>query len=277
MYALFEGELTEGGEPVVLLSAQSQEDEVQEEVTLVAQADDGQTPQLLPSQSDDVTVHAVTHRPVVYELEGGVNNAANPSVITSMSDVTKLKAATRRGYTFTGWQNSKGEQVTQVSGTDADTSEPLVLTATYTADQYPITYELDGGTNAASNPSSYTTEDAVKLQPATKDGYSFAGWYLDAAHTEPTSGVPLNSVGPITFYAAWEAAPVDPDKPSDDQREADNKDAGGSTSGSGEKDGGAKGSLAKTGDVAWPTACASLAVCGFALIAASRLSKNRRR
>lgn len=42
---------------------------------------------------------------------------------------------------------------------------------------YSITYNLDGGTNNASNPSSYNVLYSVNLKDPTRAGYKFAGWY----------------------------------------------------------------------------------------------------
>ena len=49
----------------------------------------------------------------------------------------------------------------------------------YTANEYTITYNLNGGTNNASNPSKYTILYGVSFAAPTKAGYTFAGWFLD--------------------------------------------------------------------------------------------------
>ena len=53
--------------------------------------------------------------------------------------------------------------------------------------EYTITYHLDGGTNALKNPDVYTAEDSITLMDATKEGYDFAGWFLDSDKTEQIS------------------------------------------------------------------------------------------
>ena len=48
----------------------------------------------------------------------------------------------------------------------------------YLASTYQVIYHLNGGTNNPSNPTSFSTSDAnYTLQPATRSGYKFLGWY----------------------------------------------------------------------------------------------------
>ena len=47
----------------------------------------------------------------------------------------------------------------------------------YQAINYSITYNLDGGTNNAANPSTYNVLNGVSLKAPTKPGYKFLGWY----------------------------------------------------------------------------------------------------
>ena len=70
--------------------------------------------------------------------------------------------------------------------------------------QYQITYELDGGTNAAANPASYyPLPTATALQDPVKAGYTFDGWYKDAAFTSRITEIPKGHVGNMTLYAKW--------------------------------------------------------------------------
>lgn len=47
----------------------------------------------------------------------------------------------------------------------------------YAPNSYSITYNMNGGTNNSSNPSSYNVLYGVTLKNPTKKGYTFAGWY----------------------------------------------------------------------------------------------------
>jgi hypothetical protein len=72
------------------------------------------------------------------------------------------------------------------------------LTANFEAIVYNITYNLDGGSNHAGNPSTYTVEDAVSLQAPAKQGNDFAGWIEGDEIAE-------GSTGDRTFTAQWAA------------------------------------------------------------------------
>jgi uncharacterized repeat protein (TIGR02543 family) len=67
---------------------------------------------------------------------------------------------------------------------------------------YNITYTLDGGTNHASNPATYTIEDTpVTLQAPTKSEYTFNGWSDGGVIAE-------GSTGDKAFTAQWTAIPT---------------------------------------------------------------------
>ena len=70
-----------------------------------------------------------------------------------------------------------------------------------------ITYELDGGTNSASNPDTYLEgKEVVDLATPSKEGYTFAGWYTDAtfAADKKVTSIDVDQTGDITLYAKFE-------------------------------------------------------------------------
>jgi uncharacterized repeat protein (TIGR02543 family) len=71
---------------------------------------------------------------------------------------------------------------------------------------YTISYNLNGGTNSADNPDSYSAEStAITLYAATREGYAFGGWYTDIWLTIAVTGAAIeqDSTGNKTFYARW--------------------------------------------------------------------------
>ncbi len=84
----------------------------------------------------------------------------------------------------------------------------LAVTLTIRLNPYQINYELNGGTNAAANPSFYhPTSTSIALQAPVKAGYTFDGWYEDAAFTSKITEIAKGHVGNMTLYAKWTEVP----------------------------------------------------------------------
>ncbi|SOC03983.1 leucine-rich repeat protein [Pseudobutyrivibrio ruminis] len=76
-------------------------------------------------------------------------------------------------------------------------------------------YQLNGGSAVGTYPSSYVNDEGsssnILLHHPVKEGYVFAGWYLDAKFTKPIgrnntsySYIPISSLtGKATLYAKW--------------------------------------------------------------------------
>ena len=139
---------------------------------------------------------------ITYELNGGTNNPSNPASYTIESDVITLKDPSRNGYDFSGWYKTSAfsDQVTEIIG---GSHGDLVLYAKWTPIVYSITYNLDGGTNNPSNPSTYTIESVFDFADATKTGYQFAGWFDDGDNR--VSSIAVGTTGSLTLTAHWTA------------------------------------------------------------------------
>ncbi len=76
--------------------------------------------------------------------------------------------------------------------------------------KYKIMYEVNGGSNNADNPSiyDYTTAE-VMLRNPTKEGYTFEGWYADAAFSQGITKISGVNIGDLMLYAKWKKN-VDP-------------------------------------------------------------------
>ncbi len=139
-------------------------------------------------------VYALVVYPITYTLNGGVNGA-NPATYTVESPTIALADATQAGYAFLGWTPA-GVIPTGSTGARAfaaNWSAPLV---------YDITYVLNGGTNDAGNPATYTVESpTITLAAPTREGYDFLGW-------TPDGTIPAGSTGDVTFTARWSDAHV---------------------------------------------------------------------
>jgi uncharacterized repeat protein (TIGR02543 family) len=107
-----------------------------------------------------------------------------------------VTAIPNTGYGFVNWT---------VEGTPISSSNPFVFEVTsdtlihanFEAIAYNIAYELNGGTNHADNPVTYTIESPlITLQVPTHEGYTFTDW------TEGDT-IAAGSVGNKTFTAQW--------------------------------------------------------------------------
>ena len=120
----------------------------------------------------------------------------------------KITIPTRTGYTFNGYYDaaSGGTQYYKVDGSSARTWNKTAATTLYaqwTATNYTITYNTNGGNSIAQK--TYTIETATfNLPTPTRTGYTFAGWYGNANLTgNNVTQVAKGSTGNKTFYAAW--------------------------------------------------------------------------
>ena len=123
---------------------------------------------------------------ITYELAGGTNSKENPTTYT-VEDTIALKAATREGYTFTGWVDGEGSKMESINA--GTTAGNLILTATWNdGDQYLLTLDLDGGEADASTVSVQYDKEYALPTPAKK-GYEFLGWHLeDSTDIFPAEG-----------------------------------------------------------------------------------------
>ena len=148
---------------------------------------------------------------ITYDLGGGSlePGETNPDKYTVETPDYVLRNPVRTGYTFDGW-TEEGKTGTQKNVTIAKGSTGnKKFTANWTAVEYTITYDLNGGEMKAGeiNPEKYTIEtpDYVLRNPV-RTGYTFTGWTWDGqteAKTEVT--ITKGSMGSEAYTANWTA------------------------------------------------------------------------
>ena len=142
---------------------------------------------------------------VTYENVTGATHT-NPATFQYTTPTIALTDATKTGYTFDGWF-ADSELTQAVTEIPQGTHEDLTLYAKFTPIVYNINYTLNGGTNAAANPATYTIEQAVAFADPTKEHYTFNAWYTEAGFTNATTGITLGSYGDKAVFAKF--TPVD--------------------------------------------------------------------
>ncbi|MBR4742608.1 MAG: InlB B-repeat-containing protein, partial [Oscillospiraceae bacterium] len=164
-----------------------------------------EVPATMPAQ--DLTITA-TWEPIKYTItynaNGGTVPAGAVTEYTIESDTITLPTPTREGYGFEGWYENEDLSGTAVTEIAAGSTGSRTYYAKWTAGAYTITYVLDGGTNAAANPATYTVEDAITLADPVKEGYTFNGWYRNAEFSgDAVTTIAKGSTGDITLYAKF--------------------------------------------------------------------------
>lgn len=139
-----------------------------------------------------------------YVLNGGTNATGNPGTYTCGAGVAVILDASREGYNFDGWYDNATFTGTKVTGIATTESGNKTLYAKFSGKTYDITYELNGGSNAAENPATYTCGTGVAtLGDASKAGYTFDGWYKDADFSTPVTSIPASEYGALKLYAKF--------------------------------------------------------------------------
>jgi uncharacterized repeat protein (TIGR02543 family) len=138
----------------------------------------------------------------------GVDRASVPPATAYMENETVPVFAgslNKTGYTFVGWEKEGTDNLYPRGGAFKIVGT-TTLVAIWDPIEYDIYYELDGGTNAKTNPELFTIESPdIPLASPSKDGYLFSGWFRDAAFASRVVGpaIPQGSTGEKTFYAMW--------------------------------------------------------------------------
>ena len=143
---------------------------------------------------------------ITYHLDGDSYNS-NPASYNEETATITLNPAIKIGYDFVGWYDNaacSGSPVTHIVKGSTGNKE---FWPKWKARSYTITYHLNGGENAAGNPANYTIEtETIILNPAVKTGYTFVGWYDNAACIGyPVMHIAKGNKDNKAFWAKWEA------------------------------------------------------------------------
>ena len=132
-------------------------------------------------------------------FDTGAPDKTIPPVDVEVGATVEMPTLVNAGYDFLGWYN--GEQLWDF---ETPIEEPVTLTAKWKPITYKVQYYLNGGTNAKTNPGTYTIETGLDLAAPTRDGKVFLGWYIDATLKTPLYGAdPGNRTQDVTLYAKW--------------------------------------------------------------------------
>lgn len=132
---------------------------------------------------DDISVEN-TFYPATFEADEFKATAATAAEFTDGT----LLANLGNGSDVSVWVQGEGDAYPKLNGVF-----------------YDITYTLNGGVNDAANPVHFSPKQEISLQPATKEGDVFEGWFLDSNFAIPVEKIAATAEGNQKFFAKWQS------------------------------------------------------------------------
>ena len=114
------------------------------------------------------------------------------------SEITEPAAPVKTGYTFAGWTYKNADTNAAYTGTTVPDFN-LTATATWTVNQYTITFAETGDTTIDAITGDYGKAVGTVANP-TKAGYDFAGWDKEIPETIPAEDVTITAQWNIHKY-----------------------------------------------------------------------------
>ena len=138
---------------------------------------------------------------ITYNANGGTVAHEETGVVYDVAYM--LEVPTRAGYNFEGWYLGESLVENGVWNGDSD----ITVVAEWSAINYDIIYDLDGGTLLTANPSAYNIEsEKITLNIPQKFGYTFIGWIgTDVSEPTLTLEIASGSIGNRSYVANWVA------------------------------------------------------------------------
>lgn len=166
--------------------------------------------------SSSVTVNVEIAESVT--ISAGAHGSVSPSGIVYANNNhvhPSITATANTNYHFVNWTSSYPSSAWVASAKSATTTvtataSGYTITANFAGDQYSITYKDKGnvaytGNNEGSLPATHTYGTATTLVNGSKTGFTFDGWYTDAACTV-SAGSSIGATAKtsnFTLYAKW--------------------------------------------------------------------------
>lgn len=176
-----------------------------------AQSVDG----IYDSYTDTVTLYAVWSRDtysIIYNNVAGIDNSMNPDTY-NVDDTITLAEPEALGNTFLGWYSDKNLR-TKVTTIKAGTTGNKTFYAKWATTQYTIRYDLNAGGDTSAvldtrnvgyiNSYNDKTESGYRLATASRQGYTFAGWYKEATCRSAVGSIVDSPYVDMTVYAKWD-------------------------------------------------------------------------
>ena len=146
---------------------------------------------------------------ITFETNGG--SSINKQIgIEHNEKVSKPSNPTKEGHTFENWYSNP--EFGEVYNFDTPVTEPLTLYANWTANQYTVTFNPNGGSVIPESKTVTYRSSYGELPVPEREGYTFKGWYNTpnvGGGTEFTAASIVMSSNDHTLYAQWEENSVE--------------------------------------------------------------------
>ena len=134
---------------------------------------------------------------VTYNANGGTGAPSNQTKTYGVDLKLSTSVPTRTGYTFVGWATSaNATTAAYMAGSTYSNNAAISLYAVWRINQYCISYDANGGTNAPSEQTKdYGTSINLSSTIPTLEGFNFLGWSTnyDATQAEYAAGASGNN------------------------------------------------------------------------------------
>lgn len=163
------------------------------------------TARTINAKTDSITLTVRQPYTLSFDANGGSCDTSSWTCYSGYAIGGTLPTASRPGYTFVGWFTaaSGGSQVTTATSFTSSSTVPIY--AHWTANQYTVYFNENGGVSPTPTSKSVTYGSTYgTLATVSRTGYTFAGWYT-VDGTQITSSTTVSITSDQTLYAHWTA------------------------------------------------------------------------
>ena len=164
----------------------------------------------IPLTVAEANTYTVTYNP-------GTNGTGAASTAIKIEDLPLTladKLFTRTGYTQTGWATVDGGEKVYDLGAIYEENAPITLYPVWTANQYTVTLDSNGGGAVTPSTVTATYDQSLNNLPVPKRlRYVFSGWYdsqiggKQYVNADGNSTAKYDKTENCTLYAQWQEAP----------------------------------------------------------------------
>lgn len=143
---------------------------------------------------------------ITYELDGGTNDPDNPDRYTIESSAIVFEDPEKTNYTFQGWYDA-AEGGSEMTGIPAGSTGSVVVYARWTANNYVVTLNPNGGTGLVETEYEVPVGETLDVPfNLTKPNSIFVGWSDGTTTYEPENGhCYYTPSGDVTLNAVWQS------------------------------------------------------------------------